>query len=112
MQPYKNTHSMVTRSKARIFKPKVLAATCEPTCVEETLHVHHWKQTITDELMALLKNNTWFLVPLPPGRTPIVYKWVFKVKENPNGSIQKYKAKLVAKGFIKLLVLISQKLLV
>ena len=54
---------------------------------------------MTDELMALLKNNTWSLVPLPPGRTPIGYKWVFKVKENPNGSIQKCKARLVAKGF-------------
>ena len=52
-----------------------------------------------DELMALLKNNTWSLVPLPPGRTPISCKWVFKVKENPDGSIQKYKARLVAKGF-------------
>ena len=50
MQPYKNTHSMVTRSKARIFKPKVLAATCEPTCVEEALRVHHWKQVMVDEL--------------------------------------------------------------
>ncbi|KAL6313055.1 hypothetical protein AAG906_025800 [Vitis piasezkii] len=93
-----NTHSMVTRSKVENFKPKVLATTCEPTCVKEALHVHHWKQAMTDELMALLKNNTWSLVPLPLGRTPIGCKWVFKVKENPDGSIQKYKARLVAKG--------------
>ncbi|RVW16830.1 putative mitochondrial protein [Vitis vinifera] len=98
MQPYKNTHSMITRSKVENFKPKVLATTCEPTCVKEALHVHHWKQAMTDELMALLKNNTWSLVPLPLGRTPIGCKWVFKVKENPDGSIQKYKARLVAKG--------------
>ena len=90
---------MVTRSKVENFKPKVLATTCEPTCVKEALHVHHWKQAMTDELMALLKNNTWSLISLPLGRTPIGYKWVFKVKENPDGSIQKYKARLVAKGF-------------
>ena len=99
MQPYKNNLSMVTRSKVGIFKAKILAATCEPTCVEEALRVHHWKQVMVDELMALLKNNAWSLISLPLGRTPIGYKWVFKVKENPDGSIQKYKARLVAKGF-------------
>ena len=62
---------MVTRSKTGIFKPKVLATTCEPTCVKEALHVHHWKQAMTDELMALLKNNTWSLISLPQRRTPI-----------------------------------------
>ena len=36
---------------------------------------------MTDESMALLNNNTWSLVPLPPGRTPISCKWVFKVKK-------------------------------
>ena len=62
---------MVTRSKTGIFKPKVLAATCELTCIEEVLRVHHWNQAIVDELMALLKNNTWSLISLPQRRTPI-----------------------------------------
>ncbi|KAL6316990.1 hypothetical protein AAG906_026683 [Vitis piasezkii] len=52
-----------------------------------------------DEYLDLLRNNTWNLVPHPTDRKLIGYKWVFKVKENPNGTINKYKASLVAKGF-------------
>lgn len=51
------------------------------------------------EFNALLHNNTWSLVPLPSNRQAIGCKWVFRVKENPDGSINKYKACLVAKGF-------------
>ena len=44
-------------------------------------------------------NNTWTFVKLPPGRKAIGSKWVFKVKENVDGSIDRYKARLVAQGF-------------
>ena len=54
---------------------------------------------INDELSSLLKNHTWDLVPLPPGRHSIKNKWIFKVKAKPNGSIDRFKARLVAKGF-------------
>lgn len=52
-----------------------------------------------DEYKALIANKTWSLVSLPHGRQPIGCKWVFKVKENADGSINRYKARLVAKGF-------------
>jgi histone deacetylase 1/2 len=51
------------------------------------------------EYKALMNNLTWSLVPLPPHRRLIGCKWIFKVKENPGGSINKYKAILVAQGF-------------
>lgn len=54
---------------------------------------------MTDEFQVLLRNNTWTLVPLPPQRKAIGCKWVFRIKQNPDGSIQKYKARLEAKGF-------------
>ena len=47
------------------------------------------------EFEALQRNNTWSLVPLPEGRIPIGCRWVYKVKENPNGSVEKYKTRLV-----------------
>jgi len=45
------------------------------------------------------KNNTWQLVDPPAGVTPIGIKGVFKTKFNENGHVEKYKAKLVAKGY-------------
>ena len=51
------------------------------------------------EIEALEVNNTWSLVPLPPGKTAIGCKWVYRIKHLPDGSIERYKARLVAKGF-------------
>ena len=93
------THHMITRSKNDIFKPKAYLISTTPTSVPETLQPSHWKQAMTDEYLAHLRNNTWDLVPPPTDRKLIGCKWVFKVKENPDGTINKYEARLVAKGF-------------
>lgn len=52
-----------------------------------------------EELKSIYKNNTWDIVLLPPGRTAIATKWIYKVKHNADGSISKLKARLVAKGY-------------
>lgn len=52
-----------------------------------------------DEYLALLCNNNWNLVPLRTNHKPIGCKWVVKIKENLDGTIKKYKAQVVAKGF-------------
>ena len=57
------------------------------------------KEAIKTELDSILKNKTWELVNFPSGEKPIGYKWIFKRKYFPNGSIEKYKVRLVAKGF-------------
>ena len=51
------------------------------------------------EIEALEVNNTWTLTPLPLGKSVIGYKWVYRVKYLPNGNIERYKARLVAKCF-------------
>jgi hypothetical protein len=51
------------------------------------------------EYAALLKNETWHLVPCRPGANIIDCKWVYKIKRKADGSIDRYKARLVAKGF-------------
>lgn len=56
---------------------------------------------MVDEIIALLKNNTWTLVPSSPSHNTVVCKWVFRVKHNQDGSVKRYKARLVAKGFHK-----------
>jgi hypothetical protein len=48
---------------------------------------------------ALIKNQTWELIPLLKGKNIIGHKWIYKTKYGVNGQIEKHKARLVAKGF-------------
>jgi len=50
-----------------------------------------------EEVKMIEKNNTWELVNCPQGKDIIGVKWEYKTKFNPNGTIQKHKARLVAK---------------
>jgi len=52
-----------------------------------------------EELLALQKNKTWELVHLPKGKKTVGCKWVFTVKQTPEGKVDRYKARLVAKGY-------------
>jgi hypothetical protein len=52
-----------------------------------------------EEYDALIKNNTWHLVPSGHGQNVIDCKWVYKIKRKADGTIDHYKARLVAKGF-------------
>ena len=58
-----------------------------------------WKKAIKSELDSLTMNQTWELVDLPKGRKPIKCKWIFKRKTRLNGSIERYKARLVVVGY-------------
>ena len=58
-----------------------------------------WKEAINSEIDSILQNHTWELVDLPPGCKPLGYKWIFKRKMKTDGSIDKYKARLVIKGY-------------
>lgn len=51
------------------------------------------------EFNSLIEIGTWDLTSLQPHRKAIGRQWVYKVKENPDGSINKHKARVVAKGF-------------
>ena len=51
------------------------------------------------ELKAFDENNTWELVSLPHGKKAIGSKWVYKVKLRSDGSLERHKARLIAKGY-------------
>ena len=74
----------------------------DPKTFEEAMpsrDLAFWKEAVNDEMDLILSNNTWVLVDLPTGSKPIGCKWVFRRKCNTNGSIQTFKARLVAKDF-------------
>ncbi|KAL0345869.1 UNVERIFIED_CONTAM: Retrovirus-related Pol polyprotein from transposon TNT 1-94 [Sesamum radiatum] len=57
-----------------------------------------WENAMTEELATLERNNTLEVVDLPKGKKAIGSKWVFKVKLNPDGTVDRYKARSVARG--------------
>nr|KAJ0189226.1 hypothetical protein LSAT_V11C800430080 [Lactuca sativa] len=61
--------------------------------------VHFWKEAIHDEIDSIMHNNTWVLGDLPPGCKALGCKWILKRKMKVDGTIDKYKAKLVIQGF-------------
>jgi ribosomal protein L12E/L44/L45/RPP1/RPP2 len=74
----------------------------EPKTYQEMLvsqDVYQWHEAMKEEIKALYENNTWRLVQLPAGRTAIGSKWVYKVKLNKDGGIDRYKARFCAKGY-------------
>ena len=54
---------------------------------------------MTDELQAFEQTHTWDVVDLPPGKHTVSCKWVYKIKTHFDGSIERYKAHFVARGF-------------
>jgi hypothetical protein len=58
-----------------------------------------WKKAMDEEMATLDKNKAWDLVEFPTGINPIGRKWVFKKKLNVEGKVEKYKDRLVAKGY-------------
>ena len=70
-----------------------------PKCWQVAKEDPKWKAAMHEELRALDKNRTWEIVPLPPGKKAVGCKWVFTVKQTPEGKIDRYKERLVAKGY-------------
>ena len=74
----------------------------EPETFDEALsspHAKEWKLATDSEYQSLIDNDTWDLVELPEGRTAVGCKWVFKVKYNGEGKVERFKSRLVAKGY-------------
>ena len=52
-----------------------------------------------EELKSMAKNNVWNFVELPEGSKWVGCKWVFKTKRDSNGNIERFKTRLVTKGY-------------
>ena len=61
-----------------------------------------WQQAMDREMKTLKDAGTWETVPRPTGRNIVGSKWVFRIKRKADGDIDKYKARLVARGFTQI----------
>ncbi|CAI7784713.1 unnamed protein product [Closterium sp. NIES-54] len=74
----------------------------EPATLKEALEssdAEEWKKAMESELKRIEENGTWELVELPEGRKAITSKWLFKIDSDADGKIERYKSRLVAKGY-------------
>uniref|UniRef100_N1R3B6 Coatomer subunit beta'-2 n=1 Tax=Aegilops tauschii TaxID=37682 RepID=N1R3B6_AEGTA len=103
---------MLTRARAGIHRPShrysadeyLLAASTSapsplPSLARATLHDPHWLAVMQEEFDALHRNRTWQLVPQRSHANVISDKWVFRHKIRPDGTLERYKARWVVRGF-------------
>jgi hypothetical protein len=101
---------MVTRAQSGIFKPNLryanIASTTPspdvspiPRYVRSAVRGPNWLVAMRDEFAALIGNRTWELVPRPRRASLITGKWIFRHKTHADGSLERYKARWVVRGF-------------
>ena len=106
INPPPNNHPMRTRGKNKITKPnqKYSYTTSKtkptiPKTVAEALRDPNWRNSIVEEINTQICNGTHELVPPEAYQNVVGCKWIFTLKYNPDGSLARYKARLVARGF-------------
>lgn len=77
------------------LSPKMI----EPTCFTKANKDSHWCMTMVEEFNALIQNLTWYLLPAHPNMNIVGCKWVYKIHQHVDSTIERYKARLVDKGF-------------
>ena len=71
----------------------------EPSTFEEAVNHQEWKDSMSKEYQSIMKNGVWEIVTRPEDKSVVTSKWIYKIKHAANGSIDKYKARFVARGF-------------
>lgn len=75
-----------------------VTAGCELRSFKEAMTDEGWRQAMQTEIRALEDNGTWIMEKLPPGKRALGSQWVYKIKYNSDGSVERLKARLVALG--------------
>ncbi|XP_020211585.1 uncharacterized protein LOC109796311 [Cajanus cajan] len=70
-----------------------ISTTTEPNSFAEASKHDCWIKAMKDEITALEANHTWTITSLPPNKTAIGCKWIYKIKHNADGSVERYKAR-------------------
>lgn len=117
--PIGSSHTMVTRAKDGIVKPKhlpdfitnyfvphpihtaftsIVSLSKEPKTYKSASKHDEWIASMQKEHEALMLNNTWSLVAPTSDMNILGSKWIYKLKLNPDGTIDRFKSRLVAQG--------------
>ncbi|KAK9174745.1 hypothetical protein WN944_026749 [Citrus x changshan-huyou] len=103
-----NQHQMITRRKLRndsSLVDHIALATeknmsiAEPKSYKTAMKIPYWLEVMEDEIKALKNNDTWPLVTRPKGINVVGSKWIFKTKLHEYGTVDRFKARLVAQGY-------------
>lgn len=90
------------RSLADVYESCIFVLlAAEPINFEEAQGSKEWHISMKEWIASIEKNNTWVLVDLPPEKDVIGVKWVYRMKHNADGSVQKFISRLVAKGYVQ-----------
>ena len=71
----------------------------EPTCFEEAIQKKEWADAMTEEYRSIMKNEVREIVPSSKNKDGVSYRWLFKINNVVDGSIENYKARSFARGF-------------
>jgi hypothetical protein len=81
------------------YSPSAFTALSEPTSYRDAILHPEWQHAMAEEIAALERTGMWDLMPCPPRVHLITCKWVYKVKTHFDGSLERYKACLIARDF-------------
>lgn len=96
--PIANYHNCDRFSTTHCRYLVALTAAVEPRSYKEAMNSEDWTNAMSKEITALEDNKTWDLEELPPGKKALGSKWVFRIKLHADGTIERYKARLVVLG--------------
>ncbi|KAE8732274.1 hypothetical protein F3Y22_tig00002237pilonHSYRG01326 [Hibiscus syriacus] len=91
--------TIIRRPNPKYANATIIEEATEPETFEEASKSSEWMTAMKEEIDALQQNQTWDIVPKIKDVKPISCKWVYKIKRRPDRSIERYKARLVARGF-------------
>jgi len=64
----------------------------EPSSFEEAVQEPTWVDAMVEEYDSIVKKNAWEIIPRPVGKSVVGSRWIYKVKQAADGSVEKYKA--------------------
>jgi Reverse transcriptase (RNA-dependent DNA polymerase) len=70
--------------------------------LKEAMQDSKWMKTIFEEMRALVKDDTWDIIPRSYDKNIVGYKWVYAIKHTFEGNVERFKARLVAKGYTQM----------